>query len=188
MLRRLVGACGLQVRFDLEPQWADVDEQITDLLRWDPLVRLDEDGYAAVTTAALLIAGGARLVVAGHLAARMLGAPVADSVDRVWCRLADVDALLAAAHRIRFDARPIHPRYADDDDEEDRLVYADRDEIRIGRAVITLGKPPEPGWWHEIADVPVPVAGLGDVRTGQRWSGADRIGLERLAVMLDTDP
>jgi hypothetical protein len=124
------------------------------------------------------------MIARPHLAARILGAPVSDRPRRVCCALADLEGFLRVAGDCRFGARPVGPRFADDDDDEYRLVYHVGDEIESGEAVVTLGEPPAPQCWCTILGTRVPVVGLDSLRAGQVWRGADRIALQRLSTVL----
>jgi transcriptional regulator with XRE-family HTH domain len=185
MLRRLARACGLQIRFDLEPLWTDVDGEVAQLLDLPPDARLGRQGEAALYVIAALSGGGAELVLDDLLAARILGAPVADSPARAWCRLSDLDQLRAAAKRFHRDVVPVRPRYADDADYQ--LVYADGDELKIGEALITLGDPPPARWSCRTWNFTVPVVDIDLIRDRYRWWGADRLAVERLTLIVERD-
>jgi transcriptional regulator with XRE-family HTH domain len=85
MVSRLVVACGLQLRFELEPRHTDVDTEIARLREREPAARLGRTGHAALITILRLTGAGAPLVLDGPMAGRLHGAPVADAVERVWC-------------------------------------------------------------------------------------------------------
>jgi transcriptional regulator with XRE-family HTH domain len=184
MVTRLVTACGLQLRYELEQRHADVDRQIDRLrAREEPTARLAEAGRYALLTASRLARAGGRLVIDGPLAARLHGAPVDDGVDRVWCHLDDLEQLRTAARRCYRDMVPLHPRF----DDEGRLTYEPGDVVSIGESVITIGDCPPAPTRLDIYGVSIPTVDIGRLATYPDWQPADRVRVRRLAVLLELD-
>jgi transcriptional regulator with XRE-family HTH domain len=75
-LRRVLAACDLQVRFDLEPLYADVDRAVLELLARPVEERMAGRTMCGVVAMTGLAREGMPLVVAGNAAARLHGAPV----------------------------------------------------------------------------------------------------------------
>lgn len=179
MVHRLVRACGLQLRYDLEPRHADVDAAVSERLDRSPLSRLDRLGLRALNTVRPLLGRGARLVAAGPLAAALLGAPVVDGRGLLWCHPDDLARLRTAVARSHLELFPVRPRH----DDLGRLWLAEGDEVRVGGCLIGVGRPP-PAPWTASDEVPLPVVGIDALLAYPGWSPADRVAVQRLAVAL----
>jgi transcriptional regulator with XRE-family HTH domain len=182
MVARLVRACGLQVRFDLEPRHADVDAEIAARLDRPPLARVAKGGVHALITATRLVRTGVRLVVDGPLAAQLLGAPAGEAAgaERIWCDHANLDQLRQAAARCYLDVLPVRPRYLDP-------VLRDGDQVRIGACTVTVGTPPPAPDTVAPLGTPLPVVTLDRLLAYPDWTPADRVAVRRLAERLDRD-
>lgn len=119
-------------------------------------------------------------MVDGPLAARLLGAPVRDATQRIWCELADLPILRRAVTRCYLEMRPVPVRY----DDAGRLQPDEGDELRIGAARVTLGQSPAAARTIDPYAVPLPVADLDHLLAYPEWSPADRIAVRRLAHLL----
>jgi transcriptional regulator with XRE-family HTH domain len=115
MVARLVRAGGLQMRFELEPRYADVDAEIAARLDRPPLARVAKGGVHALITATRLARTGVPLVLDGPLAAQLLGAPAGEAAgaERIWCDHADLDRLRQGAACCYLGMVPVRPRYLD---------------------------------------------------------------------------
>ena len=181
MVRRLVSACGLQLRFELEPRHADLDAAMARLREREPDSRLTGAGLHALITLVRLVSAGAPLVLDGPIAARVHGAPVADSVQRVWCAPADLDRLRTATADCRLDLRPVQPRY----DEDDRPIIHEGDQVRIGAGTVTVGAGPLRRRPIELLGVPVMVVEADQLPHYPEWTPRDRLAVSRLLRLLD---
>jgi transcriptional regulator with XRE-family HTH domain len=179
MVGRLVRACGLRLRFDLEPCHADVDTEVATGLEREPLARMARTGWEALTTASRLAMKGVRLVLDGPLAARLVGAPVTDGAERVWCEPADLGLLREAVARCHLKLRPVVPRY----DEDGRMILSAGDEMRIGGCRVRLGSPPPAPWAVSPYGEPLLVVGVNTL-LAYPWSPPDRVAVHRLAAAL----
>jgi transcriptional regulator with XRE-family HTH domain len=183
MVSRLVGACGLQLRFDLEPRHADVDAEIRRLRERPAAGRLAGEGFGALITLTRLANAGAPLVLDGPIAARLHGAPVAAGVERVWCHHDDVDQLREAVAQCHRDLRPVRPRY----DEEYRLVYGEGDQVRIGDCRVTLGSPPSAVHRVQVLRASLSTVGIDQLPLYPHWTPRDRVIVRRLVVLLSDE-
>lgn len=108
-LERLLAACGLQVRWELEPLWSDADAALTRPVL--PLVdrvraALTEPGYLAVLTREVE-GRGVPVALAGALAAVIHGLPVTTRRAEVW--VPDDDEALEEVF-VALDAARAQPR------------------------------------------------------------------------------
>lgn len=181
MVSRLVGACGLQLRFELEPRHADLDAEIARLREREPEGRLSGAGLIALISIGQLVRAGAPLVLDGPMAARVHGAPVTTSVERVWCDLDRLDLLRLAATGCHRDLVPVRPRYDDDD----RLVFGEGDQVRIGECTVTLAATPPAHQPINLFGVPVGVVEPEQLRRYPAWTPRDRFAVHRVLGPLD---
>jgi transcriptional regulator with XRE-family HTH domain len=184
MVSRLVSACGLQLRFELEPRHADLDAEVARLREQEPDGRLGRAGLVALISVVQLVRHGAPLVLDGPMAARVHGAPVTDGAERVWCRHDQLDRLRQAATRYRRDLLPARPRYDDDD----RLVFGEGDQVRIGECTVTLVAAPPAHQPIDLLGVPVAVVQPDKLARYPEWTPRDRLAVTRLLAQLDNPP
>jgi transcriptional regulator with XRE-family HTH domain len=106
VLDRLLGSCGLQVRFELEHRHADLDGAIEAHLALPIDRRFNGFGRGAHALLDMrsLVRSGAVLCGVGHFAASLHGAPLDAPTARCVCRKRDLPALNAAIRRIRLGA------------------------------------------------------------------------------------
>lgn len=181
MVSRLVGACGLQLRFELEPRHADLDAEMLRLRDREPEGRFGRAGLVALISIVQLVRAGATLVLDGPMAARVHGAPVTDRVERVWCGLDQLDRLRQAAARCRRDLLPVRPQYDDDD----RLSFGDGDQVRIGECTVMLHATPPAHQPISLLGVPLAVVGPDQLPHYPEWTPRDRLAVRRLVGLLD---
>ncbi len=101
---RLLAACGVQARFELEMRHADVDAEIAALLAKKAALRLASGSFEGVLYVDQMAAKGGPVCLTGRAAARLHGAPVdADEVECV-CPPGRLSDLADAVRLTRRDA------------------------------------------------------------------------------------
>ena len=174
MLQRLAGGCRHHVTFGLEKGRFATDAEVRKLLDSGPLDRLDD---ALPWTVGCLGSVAAPIVLTGHIAARLLGAPVNASRHRyAEVRMCDVPALVERARQARHQVRTL----------SEVTSWGSLDpgtEIVIGSLnAVVVAQAARPSWWVDTARGQLPVVGLGDLLALDDWDDSDRSALARLDV------
>ncbi len=172
MLQRLAGACRHHVTFGLERGRQATEGEVLKLLSREPVDRIDE---TLPWTLGRMARVAAPIVLTGHIAARLLGAPVdAARHENALVRLSDVPVLVARARQARHQVRIRSDCLGWDSLEPGH-------ELEIGSmSAVVVSAAPRPTWLVDLATGSLPVVGLADLLALDCWSDADRSALARL--------
>jgi transcriptional regulator with XRE-family HTH domain len=172
MLQRLAGACRHHVTFGLERGRLATDGEVVKLLSREPMDRVHE---TLPWTLGRMARVAAPIVLTGHIAARLLGAPVdASRHEYALVRLSEVPVLVARARQARHQVR-----MRSECSGWDSLQPGH--ELEIGSMIaVVVSEAPRPTWVVDLARGALPVIGLAGLLALDCWNDSDRSALARL--------
>jgi hypothetical protein len=160
------------VTFGLEAGRRTTDAEALELLNREPRDRIAAD---LPWTLSCMGRVAAPIVLSGHVAARLLGAPVDASSHRyAEVRLSDVPVLVERARQVRHQVRSLSECSAWSDLEPGH-------ELVIGSMItVVVTEAARSRWWVDTAHGELPLVGLADLLALDCWDHSDRSALARL--------